>query len=631
MRRHPRIPILSVGGSYHLHLAAFMCALGCWWGLPGSACAAWNQPVASPLNVDAAGDSFDPSITSVGGTPYVAWDETTGSARQVHVDQLIGSGWSAVGGTLNIDPTKLAELPSLADVGGVPYAVWDEKDGGKYQVHVAEFTGGEWNLVGGPLNVDPNDDAGSASIANVGGVPYVAWEETSGATPSQIRVARLTGGTWTVVAGSLNVDATKQAINPRIASVAGTPYVAWQESVGTHFDVYVKQLSPGGWSLVGGGPLNVDPTQPAEFPSVTDVGGIPYIAWQEGSSSASHVDVARFMGGSWSAVGGAVNLDPTKDAGAPSITSADGVPFVAFNDASSGPSQIHVAEFKNGAWTTIGGALNNDPTHNADLSAITMVGGTPYVAWQESTGSDSEVRAARLEPDISGETATPVATGATLSAQVNDYGVPLSVGFEYGTMPTFGTATSPLTTPGTGMSTVTQTVSGLTPATSYFYRAFGSDTFRETSLGGTESFTTLTLGTPTPRVSRLRASVSTFSRCAQPTKKSGHRRCRSTPRLRVRYTLNVAASVTITLARRAAGRKVHGRCVKATKQDRKHPGCMRLIRLRGKITRSGAPGANRITINGKFAGHRLRAGAYRLIVTPTGGLSKATTFTIQRR
>jgi hypothetical protein len=566
--------------------------------------AAWNQPSASPLNVDPARTAVRPSIASVGGTPYVAWQEFTGSTYQVHVAQLTSGAWSPVGGPLNIDPTRFAELPSVASVGGIPYVAWDEYDGTVYQIHVAKFANGAWSVVGGPLNADPNRNAGSADITEVSGVPYVVWEEDNGTT-QQVRVARLTGSTWTAVGGTLNINSTQQAINPTIADVGGVPYVAWQEMTGGHLNVHVKRFAAGTWSAVGSS-LTSDPAGAAELPSITSVDGIPYVAWEESIGLAEQVHVAEFTGGAWSAVGGSLNEAPTDLASNPSITSAGGMPYLTWSEQSGNVPQTNVAQFKDGAWRDIGGSLNDDTTHDANLPAIAFVGGVPYVAWQEKSGPTAvQIRVARLEPDIVSETATPSATGATLAAQVNDYGVPLAVGFEYGTTTGFGTATTPQNTPGMGTSTVTQDVSGLTPTTSYFYRAFGSDGFRETSQGAAESFTTLALPPATPTISNLRVSPSKFSLSRRKVK------------LRISYTLNVAASVTFALKRQAPGRRVHGHCVPPRRKNGKHKTCTRLITVIGKLVKSSEEGANHFTLS-----HILAPGDYRLIAIPTGGKSR---------
>jgi len=102
---------------------------------------------------------------------------------------------------------------------------------------------------------------------------------------------------------------------------------------------------------------------------------------------------------------------------------------------------------------------------------------------------------------------------------------------------------------------------------------------------GAAATATITVG-PRPKLSGLRVSPSKFSRKA-----------------RISYRLNVSDKVTFTLTRN--GHRVHG-----------------------KIVKSGHAGANHFTFNGKFGGHALGPGTYRLIATPTNGKPKKKLFTI---
>jgi hypothetical protein len=115
----------------------------------------------------------------------------------------------------------------------VPYVAWHESNGGAQQIRVARLAGSTWNPVGGSLNFDQTENAVHASIADIGGAPCVAWEESTGTVgvhPDQIRVARFVGGAWTFVGGSLNFDPTKTGADPSLMSVGGVPYVAWHEA-----------------------------------------------------------------------------------------------------------------------------------------------------------------------------------------------------------------------------------------------------------------------------------------------------------------------------------------------------------------------------------------------------------------
>ena len=100
---------------------------------------------------------------------------------------------------------------------------------------------------------------------------------------------------------------------------------------------------------------------------------------------------------------------------------------------------------------------------------------------------------------------------------------------------------------------------------------------------------------PPPQLSGLRVSPSKLSLT-----KHKHK-----VRLRISYKLSVADKVTFTLKR--SGHKV-----------------------KGKIVKSGNPGANHFTFNGKIGGHSLGAGKYQLIATPARGKAKKAKFTLTR-
>jgi hypothetical protein len=83
-----------------------------------------------------------------------------------------------------------------------------------------------------------------------------------------------------------------------------------------------------------------------------------------------------------------------------------------------------------------------DPSETGEFPSLADVGGVPDAAWGErSETSIDDMRVKRLEPDFLSQSAVPTLTGATLSAQIDDFGVPLPVGFEYGTA---SCATTPL-------------------------------------------------------------------------------------------------------------------------------------------------------------------------------------------
>src|SRR4051812_30506613 len=180
---------------------------------PATALGAWTQPVAAPLNIGTRTASL-PSIAALGGSPIVAWSEDNGSANQIYVSQLAGAAWSELGGSLNVDAAQRADAPSIAILGGVPDVAWSEQDAnsGIFQIRVKGFSGGAWSSIGGSVNIDVAHGAFSPSSASFGTAInpslWVAFTEDNGSGLQLVHVRQhLTLG-WTTVGGTLG-DQTK--------------------------------------------------------------------------------------------------------------------------------------------------------------------------------------------------------------------------------------------------------------------------------------------------------------------------------------------------------------------------------------------------------------------------------------
>ena len=106
--------------------------------LPAAAHADWQEPVggASPVNQLGTRNATSSDLTTVGGVPYVAWNEDTtaggGSSSTIRVARLSSDGttWEKVANAGTNPISRLSstssEHPSIADVGGSPWVAWDE-------------------------------------------------------------------------------------------------------------------------------------------------------------------------------------------------------------------------------------------------------------------------------------------------------------------------------------------------------------------------------------------------------------------------------------------------------------------------------------------------------------------------
>ncbi|MBY0277562.1 hypothetical protein K2Z84_19690 [Candidatus Binatia bacterium] len=419
------------------------------WGVtllaPAAARAAWQEIVGgpSPITHDAAIEAVNPSIADVDGTLYVAWEaHPSATESDVHVSKLDGAGadWVDVGGALSHAPTDNAFRPHVAAIGGVPWVAWIEYDGTSQKVRVAKLNeaGTGWSeVVGGanPINHDATQNAYDPCLADVGGVPYVAWAEQPepNVAEARIRVSRLNdaGTAWTEVVGGsnpINHDASAQAGGPSLTSIGGVPFVAWQEGYGDP-KIHVSKLNDAGtaWVELGSGPapVNHDPDKYAASPSLTGIGGVPWVAWSEADEFSFQIRVARLneAGTGWTeVVGGAqpINL-PGGGAGQhPSLTSIDGVPYVAFSQYDNN-EEIRVKRLDDAgtAWIEVdGGAspINETPFLDGITPSLTVSGGVPVVAWaQAEEASPMQIRVSRDVPPTSGIPDTVITSGPTSS------------------------------------------------------------------------------------------------------------------------------------------------------------------------------------------------------------------------
>jgi hypothetical protein len=510
--------------------------------LPAAAHAAWNQPVggASPINQVPTGGAENATLASVGGVPFVAFEESDTTNTELRVARLETGGtdwaqpWQGVSDTsggINQSTTLEAADPEIADVGGVPFVAWTEVDAtappnANTEIRIARLTPGSpaswqqsWNTVpavsntAGGINFSQTENATNPSIAEIAGTAWVAWVETDISGNEEAHAARLTpGNDWVEPAanlaanyGGINADTTRDALEVSIAEVGGVPFVAWAETNGGAEQLRVSffNTSTNLWEQrVPGAVLNQDSTRSAIDPSITSIGGVPYVAWREFDGTNDEIRVKRLNGAgtAWedvtagvTATSGAVNESTTRPAAEPTIASIGGVPYLAWREADGTNDEARVArlDFGTGAWTQIVGGpspINQSSTTSAGVPDLASVGGIPWVSWVES----AQARATRLEPEFTARSATPTQSGATLSTTVNTFGLPYPVGFEHGAA--LENETPLQTTPaGAQTATVTQEVTGLSPSSTFQFRPFAeAGTPRPRVLGTTGQFTTLT-------------------------------------------------------------------------------------------------------------------------------------------
>lgn len=188
---------------------------------------------------------------------------------------------------------------------------------------------------------------------------------------------------------------------PSVASVNGTAWVTYWE--GCLFqkgplDV-AKQWNGSAWT---GGTIGLRTAQASGIyqanSRIVAVGTTPYMIFREidkrvALSQVAHCYVDLWNGSAWTAAGNALNVNANSIDSSCEMTSDGTHPWAviteyvepSFEGTPTITPQVYVLEYVNGAWTQIGGSLNQTTSDYSSWASITFLAGQPYVAWTERT------------------------------------------------------------------------------------------------------------------------------------------------------------------------------------------------------------------------------------------------------
>jgi hypothetical protein len=350
----------------------------------------------------------------VGGVPWISYYQSsnTGQTAQVYSSSWDGvSTWNA--GTIGLSGggSLFQGQSQIIDVGGTPHVALLEVDRTVYpqrtMARVSAWNGSAWAFKGSALNhsISSGETALSISIASDGVNPAVAWNEYNHSqngngynydTNPLVSVAQWNGSQWVALGSALNVNTANWAYDPSIAYLGGTFYVAWVErtQVGNN-QLYVKAWNGSSWVLVGSGTLNHAPGSGWAFhPSlIADAASNSlYLGWVEqvALGQKAQVFISRYSGGSWTALGGALNVDAIQgSAQRVSIGVYNGQPVAAWGEVNlGGTRQVFVKQWSGSSWIQLLGAPVPDttaPSTPAGLQATAVSPTQIGLAWSRAS------------------------------------------------------------------------------------------------------------------------------------------------------------------------------------------------------------------------------------------------------
>jgi hypothetical protein len=376
--------VSGMGGSWRRSLWGMGALL---LGVPAAGLAVWED--VGPLVSDPAYDAQGPSIADNPAgvlTPYVALSQNNGANYQVLGKNYVAN-WLMMAAPLNNTPGAQALAPDMAvSMLGTPYVTWIENP--PTRVWVSRYVGGIWSPLGTSGNIY-GLAAWSPRLAIADQTPYVTWTESNG-TAQQV-VVRHISGAWVTDSPTLNISPGANAYAPDIqVTTSGSPVVTWYEEVaGQGTQVFVRHHDGAGFVFYPGAiSLNIDPMRNASHPRLAVSGDTPYVTWDENVGSNRQVYVKYHNGTDWELISPPLNVGVTQDAYAPDIALLPGpIPIVAWCEYNGNTTQVYVKQFQTAAiWNPLAASLNVDINRGGRNPDIMVMGDEPYVVWEENAG-----------------------------------------------------------------------------------------------------------------------------------------------------------------------------------------------------------------------------------------------------
>ncbi|MBI2652350.1 fibronectin type III domain-containing protein, partial [Candidatus Woesearchaeota archaeon] len=199
-------------------------------------------------------------VFDVAGIPYIVFSGfsqqsdsygTLNTPGTVKVYSFQSGLFNQVGQSLNINPQSYPNYVAATSVGATPYVAWQERSAsGNNQIYVKHWNGISWLQDGGSLNIDSiQGEAGAPALANNGSSVFIAWVEGAQGQKSQLYTMVLESGSWSAPEGTLNVDSVNgSADHPALAVSSGFAQLIWAEK---DFSTSTKQVYAKGRGDVG--------------------------------------------------------------------------------------------------------------------------------------------------------------------------------------------------------------------------------------------------------------------------------------------------------------------------------------------------------------------------------------------
>jgi|GEM_PF-3289800 len=309
-------------------------------------------------------EAFNPSLSMVNGTPYVAFCEFVNGWR-ITVKKFNGAQWLPVGNSIPSDSTP--RFPSLYIGNDIPYVAYVVNNAiNTNAIEVKKFSGSQWEATGPAITSTGYISDMSMSVWN--DTPYVACREYTGGWKAILM--KLNGSQWDAVGKKGFSDSGVGMLS--FSMYQGTPYAGYTDEA-FNYRTTVMKYGSNGWEPVG--PKGFSDTY-ANYTSLFVCNGTPYIAYQDNGNGGG-ATVMKFNGAQWEPVGEKSFTDCP--ANVQSLFFCRGTPYVAYCYQMRDTQKAAVMKYEGNRWVMVGDKGFNKGS--IDGLSFFVDNNIPYVAF----------------------------------------------------------------------------------------------------------------------------------------------------------------------------------------------------------------------------------------------------------
>jgi len=245
------------------------------------------------------------------------------------------------------------------------------------------------------------------------GNPHIAWEDgTSG--NGDIYYLKWNGSAWVDADGvgreSINISNNFGWSGDPLLKIdnSGNPHIVWNDTTTGNNEIYYLKWNGSEWvdaDGVGRESINIsnnggDSLQPSLF---LDDTGKPHIAWSDNTSGNGEIYYLKWNGSEWVDADGvgreSINISNNSgDSLGPSLFLDDtGKPHIAWEDNTSGNSEIYYLKWNGSEWVDADGVgresinISNNSGYSTEPSLFLDTAENPYITWWDNTSGSWEI------------------------------------------------------------------------------------------------------------------------------------------------------------------------------------------------------------------------------------------------